>query len=110
MTSFPKPTPRVVERKIRQKLDAADERAWRAACRLRDKGRCRVPNCRELGHHLHHIVYRSKSKRMRWLTSNCVWLCVEHHQLEHAGIIHITGNADEEIVITGDVDRLRFRI
>lgn len=107
---FPKGEPRCVTKKIRQKLDASDERECRAATRKRDKGKCRIPNCRESAKHLHHIVYRSKSKRLRWLTSNCVWLCVEHHQLLHAGIIRITGNADDEIVITGDVDRLRFRI
>jgi hypothetical protein len=35
---------------------------------------------------------------------------VEHHQLEHAGVISISGNGDEEIIITGDVDALRFRL
>ncbi len=107
---FPKPTPRCVQKKIREKLDQRDERVARELTRKRDKGRCRIPNCRERGEHLHHIVYRSKSKRLRWVTSNLVWLCTDHHRLLHAAIIQISGNADEEIVITGDVDRLRFRI
>lgn len=110
MTAFPKPTPRCVTKKIREKEDHRDERTCRELTRNRDKGHCRIPNCRERAQHLHHIVYRSKSKRLRWHTSNCVWLCVDHHQLEHAGIITITGNADEEIIVTGDVDRLRFRL
>jgi hypothetical protein len=29
---------------------------------------------------------------------------------EDAGVIHIAGNADDEIIVTGDVDRLRFRL
>lgn len=42
--------------------------------------------------------------------ANLVSLCHEHHQLRHAGVIHISGNADDEIIVTGDVDRLRFRL
>lgn len=62
MIGFPKPTPRVVLKKRREKLDAKDERACREICRKRDGGRCRIPNCHERSEHLHHIVYRSKSK------------------------------------------------
>jgi 5-methylcytosine-specific restriction endonuclease McrA len=102
--------PRCVEKKRRQKLDAKDERAAREIVRGRDKGRCRIPNCNNRGEHLHHIVYRSKSKRLRWDPRNLVSLCVEHHQLEHAGVISIAGNADEEIIVTGDMDALRFRL
>ncbi len=108
--AIPKPEPRAVTKKIREKLDAKDERACREATRRRDKGRCRIPNCRERAAHLHHIVFRSKSKRLRWRTENCVWLCVDHHRLLHAGVIHIAGNADEEIIVTGDIDKLRFRL
>lgn len=108
--AIPKPEPRCVTKKRRDKLDAKDERACREIVRARDKGRCRIPNCHERSVHLHHIVYRSKSKRLRWVPSNLVSLCVDHHRLEHAGIITISGNADEEIIVTGDVDRLRFRL
>ncbi len=110
MTGFPKPEPRCVVKKRREKLDARDERACRWLTRQRDNGKCRIPNCRDKAAHLHHIVFRSKSKRLKWQTANCVWLCVDHHQLLHAGVIRITGNADEEIIVTGDVDRLRFRL
>lgn len=108
--AIPKPEPRCVTKKRRDKLDAKDERAAREICRARDKGRCRIPNCNERAVHLHHIVYRSKSKRLRWLPSNLVSLCQEHHQLEHAHVIQISGDADGEIIVTGDVDRLRFRL
>lgn len=59
---------------------------------------------------IHHLVYRSTSSRLKWDPRNCCLLCREHHRLRHAGVINIVGNADEELVITGDVDRLKFRI
>lgn len=108
--AIPKPEPRCVTNKRREKLDAKDERACREITRKRDKGKCRIPGCSERAEHLHHIVYRSKSKRLRWRTENCVWLCVDHHRLEHAGEITITGNADEEIIVEGDKDKLKFRL
>jgi 5-methylcytosine-specific restriction endonuclease McrA len=108
--ALPKPEPRCVDKKRRQKLDAKDERACREIVRARDKGRCRIPNCSERAVHLHHIVYRSKSKRLRWNPANLASVCHEHHQLLHAHVIDITGDADSEIVVTGDIDKLKFRI
>src|SRR5262245_41558372 len=107
---FAKPELRAVRKKIRAKLDAQDEREARKAIKARDGGRCRIPNCRERSHHLHHIVYRSKSKRLRWNTSNLVSLCADHHGLVHSGVLTIAGNADQEIIVTGDVNRLKFRL
>jgi HNH endonuclease len=105
----PKPEPRCVVKRRREKVDAKNERAAREITRKRDKGRCRIPDCGERASELHHIVARSQSKRRRWDTANLVWLCRDHHRLRHAGVIHISGNADEEIVITGDINALRFR-
>lgn len=31
-------------------------------------------------------------------------------RLRHAGIISISGNADDEIFVTEDIDRLKFRL
>ena len=107
---FYKPEPRIVAKKVAQKRDAKDERSAREIVRKRDKGRCRIPNCHNRSEHLHHIVYRSRSKRLRWLSENLVSLCLGCHGLVHAGVIYISGNADEKIIVTGDVDRLRFRI
>jgi 5-methylcytosine-specific restriction endonuclease McrA len=108
--AIPKPEPRVVTKTRRAKLDAKDERAAREIVRKRDGGKCRIPGCLERATELHHLVYRSKSRGLRWHPANLVPLCREHHQLEHAGVIQISGNADEEIVITGDVNRLKFRL
>lgn len=105
-----KPEPRCVTKRRKDKLDAKNERACREITRKRDKGKCRIPGCGDRAHHLHHIVFRSKSKVNRWATGRCLWLCVDHHRLVHAHVIAITGDADHEIVVTGDVDRLRFRL
>jgi 5-methylcytosine-specific restriction endonuclease McrA len=107
---IPKPEPRCITSKRRAKLDAKAEREARAAVKARDKGRCRIPNCHERALHMHHIVYRSQSKKLRWVTSNLVSLCIDHHRLEHAGEIQISGNADEEITVRGNIDALRFRL
>jgi hypothetical protein len=108
--AFPKPLPRIVARHIR-KLDLAQlERQCRTNVRRRDKGKCVVPGCKERGSHLHHIVYRSHSRRMTWLTSNCASLCPSHHALQHAGKISISGNADEHLTITGARKYLAFRL
>lgn len=106
----PKPEPRAVTRKRNAKLDAKAERAAREIVRKRDGGKCRIPGCGEKATELHHIVYRSKSRGLRWRPENLVSLCRGHHQMEHAGVIAISGNADEEIIVRGDIDRLRFRI
>jgi 5-methylcytosine-specific restriction endonuclease McrA len=107
---FAKPEPRCVLKKRRAKFDAKQERACREITRSRDGGKCRIPGCSERATELHHIVPRSQSKAKRWLTSNCLWLCTTHHQLRHASVITISGNADGEIIVTGDVNRLRFRL
>jgi hypothetical protein len=104
---FPKPEIRAVTAKLREKRDAQAERRCRAVTRKRDDGRCRVDGCRRSARHLHHITARSLSRRDRWATSRCVWLCVDHHRLAHAGDITIRGNADQTLIVTGDVDRLR---
>lgn len=105
-----KPEARCVAKKRNQKLDAKNERAAREITRSRDKGRCRIPGCTEHATELHHIVPRSQSRKKRWETSNLCWLCKDHHALRHAGVIQVSGNADEELIVTGDVDRLRFRL
>jgi 5-methylcytosine-specific restriction endonuclease McrA len=105
---FPKKPPRIVDR-IQRKADLAkQERECRQAVRARDKGRCRIPNCKCPSHHLHHIVYRSHGGKCQ--TSNVVSLCGRHHGFVHAALIRITGNADEKLIIAGDLKALRFKL
>lgn len=109
--AIPKGTPRVLEKKRKRKIDAQAERICRVAVRCRDKGRCRIPNCNERDIvEMHHIVPRSRSSKLKFATSNNILLCRAHHRLRHAGVINITGDGDGEIVITGDVDALKFRL
>jgi len=105
-----KPEPRVIKKARDKKLDAKQERAAREITRKRDKGKCRIPGCRDKAVHLHHIVFRSQSKARRHDPNNLVWICTAHHRLVHAGTIHIAGNADEELVITGNIDALKFKL
>lgn len=108
--AIPKPEPRCLTKKRRAKLDARNERACREIVRKRDLGKCRIPGCIDRATEQHHIEYRSLSRGRRFDPANIVSLCAEHHQLRHAGVIHISGNADDEIIVTGDIDLLRFRL
>lgn len=108
--AHPKAEPQVVTKTRRAKTDRHAERICRGIVKRRDKSRCVVPGCAAFGRHMHHIVYRSKSKALRWATANNCLLCVSHHRLEHAGTITISGDADVEIVVSGDIDRLKFRL
>ncbi len=105
-----KPEPRVITKKRQEKLDQRNERSCREIVRARDKGRCRVPNCNNRDCEMHHVVPRSRSSKLKWEPANNCLLCKDHHRLRHAGKIQITGNADEELIITGDLDCLKFRI
>lgn len=107
---IPKPEPRVLTKTRRDKLNVRNERACREIVRRRDHGKCRIPGCTDHAPEAHHIVYRSKSKAKRWDPANLVSLCTKHHQLRHAGVIHISGNAEEEIIVTGNTELLKFRL
>jgi 5-methylcytosine-specific restriction endonuclease McrA len=108
--AHPKGTLRVERKRQKRLTDDECERHARAAVRHRDGRRCAVPGCREHGSHLHHIVYRSRSRTLRWATANLCFLCPAHHALEHAGKITISGNADEHLTITGAKEYLEFKL
>jgi 5-methylcytosine-specific restriction endonuclease McrA len=101
---YPKGEIGAVTMKRRDLKDAKAERECRRLVQKRDDKRCTIPGCRQSGRHMHHIVYRSKSRGLRWATSNNCLLCTDHHRLAHAGVITIRGDADVAIVVTGDVD------
>jgi len=106
--AFPKGTPRVLDR-IEKKRDLAKmERDCRIAVKKRDKGKCVVPGCKDASVHLHHVTYRSRGGK--WRSGNIASLCVKHHQLVHAGLIQIAGDADVHLTITGDAKLLRFKL
>ena len=89
--AFPKDPPRVVSKRKAKHLEQMLETQTRIQVRLRDGYKCRVPTCKRSGTHLHHIVYRSKSKVLRWALNNLLYLCPEHHGLVHAKALKIAG-------------------
>ena len=111
-TGLPLAKPRLrVEAKRDKRLSQSElERAARLAVKRRDGGKCVVPGCRERSVHLHHVVFRSQSKRLRWATGNLASLCRGHHAMVHAGRITISGDADDELIITGDKADLAFKL
>jgi len=97
--AFPKQAPRVLERIARKQALAAQERACRKAVKARDKGRCRVPACKSASQHLHHIRFRSQGGK--WQPKNIASLCVFHHRFVHAGLLAVTGDADQTLTFDG---------
>lgn len=106
--AFPKGRPRVLDRIQARKDKEAQERLCRKQVLARDKGKCVIPGCKEKSVHLHHIQYRSRGGK--WRSENICSLCVKHHQLLHAGLITITGNADVHLDVTGDKKYLKFKL
>lgn len=106
--AIPKGTPRVLDRIEQKKSREAQERECRRKVDARDKRKCVVPGCKDASAHKHHIVYRSKGGK--WRSENVCSLCVKHHQMVHAGLIDISGNADEHLTITGDRKYLKFGV
>ena len=105
-----KPEPRVIKKARKQKESDKAERACRQIVKARDKGRCRVPNCNNRDVEMHHITFRSHSRKRKWDPKNNALICKRHHQMRHGGVIDIQGDADGELVITGDINALKFRL
>lgn len=103
-----------VEEKRDKRLDGdAAERACRAEVWRRYGRRCEVPGCITRGSEVeqHHIVPRSRSRRLRFAPENRAILCPVHHQLRHAGKIEILPrNADGELIVKGEKKYLAFKL
>lgn len=97
--AVPKHQPRVLDRIEQKQALAKQERECRKAVKARDKGRCVVPACKKASVNLHHITFRSQGGK--WVTSNVASLCVFHHQLVHARLLTIAGDADRQLTFTG---------
>lgn len=108
--SFPKGALRV-ERKRTKRIDGdAQELACRAEVWRRYGRKCNVPGCKEPAVHQHHIVYRSKSRRLKYEPTNRAPLCQAHHDLEHAGKITIHPRTkDGKLSVTGDRKYVEFK-
>lgn len=111
---FPKAGPgklRVEEKRQKRLDDESQEAKARREARERYGYLCAVPGCKERYLlHLHHLERRSQSKAKRWQVENLAFLCPAHHQLKHAGRIHLQRDKDGELIVTGDVKALKFRL
>ena len=86
--------------------DACRKEVWRLYGR-----KCAIPGCKERAVHQHHIVFRSKSRRLKYEPTNRAPICQAHHDLVHAGKIQIhPRTADGELIVTGAAEYLRFRL
>ena len=101
MLKHPKPEPLVLQKRAKKRAQSIKERLCRAAVNLRDRGKCCVPLCRDRAQHLHHIVFRSQSKRLKWATGNCTSVCQFHHGMIHAGVLEIRGDANLKLTVFG---------
>ncbi len=108
---FPKPEPRVIrKRQIRLDGEAA-ERECRAEVWRRYGRKCNAPGCREWATEQHHIVYRSRSRTLKYAPWNRAPLCSAHHDLEHAGKITIHPRTRSgELIVTGKREYLAFKL
>jgi len=61
----------------------------------REGERCGNPRCHHPADHCHHIVFRSQGGRTE--LANEVAICGTCHALIHAGLLRVTGRADDEL-------------
>ena len=61
----------------------------------REAGRCGNPRCHHRADHCHHIVFRSRGGRTA--LANEVAVCSTCHALIHAGLIRVSGQANDEL-------------
>lgn len=55
-------------------------KALRSRVRRRDKYRCSWPGCSSKRIQVHHILPWSKYPNLRYVDSNCICLCRDHHK------------------------------
>jgi len=61
----------------------------------RDAGQCGNPRCHHPADHCHHIVFRSRGGKTE--LENEVAVCTTCHALVHAGLLRVSGSADDEL-------------
>jgi 5-methylcytosine-specific restriction endonuclease McrA len=109
--AIPKGEPGVEAKRRKRLTDEEAERACREEVWRRYGRVCSVPGCREKAVHQHHIVYRSKSRALKFAPENRAPLCEAHHKLEHAGKITIHPRTEDgELIVTGDRKYLAFKL
>ena len=109
--AFPKGALRVEAKREKRLTDEELERHCRDEVWRRYGRTCNIPGCKARAIHQHHIVYRSRSTRLKFAVENRVPLCQTHHELQHAGKITIhPRKADGELIVTGAKKYLAFKL
>jgi hypothetical protein len=70
----------------------------------REAGQCGNPRCHHRADHCHHIVLRSRGGKTK--LANEVAVCTTCHALVHAGLLRVSGQADDELRWLPAADRL----
>lgn len=108
---YPKGALGVESRRAKRLSHAEAEAICRAEVKRLYGTHCCIPGCRKLGIHQHHIVYRSRSRRLKYEPTNRAPICQTHHDLLHAGKITIhPRTAEGELIITGERKYLAFKV
>lgn len=82
------------------------EQVWRLYGR-----KCAIPGCREKAVHQHHLVYRSRSVKLKYEPTNRAPICAAHHYLIHAGKIELLPrDRDGVLVVKGERKYLAFKL
>ncbi|MDH3285771.1 MAG: HNH endonuclease, partial [Acidobacteriota bacterium] len=74
-------------------IDGPTPHAMRRKVVARSGGRCANPRCDHRADHCHHIVFRAAGGRTE--LANEVAVCVTCHALIHAGLLSVTGSAED---------------
>lgn len=112
MLAYPKTQKlRVEERRDRRLTSTQREKLCRDEVWRLYGRKCNVPGCRESATQQHHIVYRSRSIRLKYEPTNRAPICQAHHDLVHGGKITIhPRTADGELIVTGERKYLAFTL
>lgn len=66
---------------MKRNFDTPEYKAWRQAVLKRDGHKCRWPNCKKHRRlQVHHIRTWAKNLSLRFMVSNGISLCSQHHK------------------------------
>jgi hypothetical protein len=76
-------------------IDGPTPARMRRQVLARETGRCGNPRCHHRADHCHHIVFRSRGGKTE--LANEIAVCTTCHALIHAGLLRVSGQADDEL-------------
>ncbi len=108
---IPKGPLRVEAKRERRVDNDKAERECRAETKRLYGLKCVIPGCKESAPvHQHHVVFRSRSRALKYDPRNRRPVCQVHHDLIHAGKIAMHFADDGELLVTGDRKYLEFKL